>query len=219
MNGAQDLGGQMGFGAPTKEPNEPLFHGDWEKRAMAMTIACGAMGHWSIDESRHARESLHPVDYLASSYYEIWIKGLERLLARHGFVTADELARGEALTAPTPPKRVLTVDMVAGVLARGAPTDRPATAPPRFKVGDAVRTRVMHPASHTRLPRYARGKRGVVVLSHGAHVFPDANAHGGGESPGHLQTVAFSARELWGDAADPAVTVSIDAWEAYLEPA
>jgi nitrile hydratase subunit beta len=103
MNGAQDLGGQMGFGPVIPEKNEPLFHGDWEKRALALTLCAGGMGHWSIDESRHARETLHPVDYLASSYYELWIKGLEKLLTRHGFVTSEELKAGTALTPPATP--------------------------------------------------------------------------------------------------------------------
>lgn len=219
MNGAQDLGGQMGFGPINPEPDEPLFHGAWEKRAMAVTIACGAMGAWSIDESRHARESLHPVDYLSSSYYEIWIKALERLLTRHGFVTVDELAAGEAHVPPAQPKRVLTAAIVPAVLAKGGPTSREKSGQPRFGLGDKVRTIVINPAGHTRLPRYARGKTGTIERFHGAHVFPDANAHGGGENPDWLYTVAFDARELWGRDADPASTVSIDAWEAYLEPA
>lgn len=219
MNGAQDLGGQMGFGPVAPEKDEPIFHAPWEKRALAVTLACGAMGHWSIDESRHARETLHPADYLSSSYYEIWIKGLESLLQRHGFVTADELAAAAPLQPAPQPKRVLRAEMVAGVLARGGPTGRPKDGAPRFRAGDRVRTIVAHPKGHTRLPRYARGKAGVVELLHGAHVFPDTNAHGGGERPDWLYTVAFEARELWGRDADPTSMVSIDAWEAYLEPA
>ena len=120
------------------------------------------MGHWTLDESRHARESLHPADYYASSYYEIWIKGLEMLLKRHGFVTAEELAKGEALVAGTAPKRVLKAAEVPAVLARGGPCDRPVETPARFKAGDRVRTKNFNPTGHTRLPRYARGKIGVV---------------------------------------------------------
>jgi nitrile hydratase len=105
MNGAQDLGGQMGFGPVAPEIGEPLFHAAWEKRALALTLAAGAMGHWTIDESRHARESLHPVDYLSSSYYEIWTKALEVLLLRHGFVAREELASGQVSVAPTTPRR------------------------------------------------------------------------------------------------------------------
>ncbi len=219
MNGAQDMGGQMGFGPVAPEKNEPLFHAPWEKRALALTLAAGAMGRWNIDESRHARESLHPADYLSSSYYEIWIKALETLLLRHGFVTAEELSAGEARVPAAAPPRVLSAEMTPGVLARGGPTNRTKAGEPRFKPGDAVRCIVINPRGHTRLPRYARGKTGVIEAVHGAHVFPDSNAHGSGEAPDWLYTVAFEARELWGRDADPASVVSIDAWENYLEPA
>jgi nitrile hydratase len=219
MNGAQDLGGQMGFGPIRPELDEPIFHAAWEKRALAITLAAGAMGHWSIDESRHARESLHPADYLSSSYYEIWTKALAALLTRQGFVTADELVAGKALSPAPTPRRVLSAAAVPAVLAKGGPTDRAKGGAPRFKPGDRVRTIVINPAGHTRLPRYARGKVGVIELLHGAHVFPDSNAHGQGEQPDWLYTVAFNASELWGRDADPTSVVSIDAWEAYLEPA
>lgn len=219
MNGAQDMGGQMGFGPVTPEPNEPIFHGDWERKALGITLACGAFGRWTLDESRHARETLPPAEYLSSSYYEIWIKGLEKLLLRHGFVSPEELAAGEAHVPAPPPRRVLAAADVPAVLAAGSPCTRDKAGEPRFKVGDQVRTKVMHPHGHTRLPRYARGKLGVVEARHGAHVLPDANAHGAGEQPDWLYTVAFDAAELWGPDAEPASSVSIDAWEAYLEPA
>ncbi|RDJ21774.1 nitrile hydratase subunit beta [Bosea caraganae] len=219
MNGAQDLGGQMGFGPVNPEQDEPLYHAAWEPRAMALTVASGGMGHWTIDESRHARESLRPADYLSSSYYEIWIKGLSTLLERHGFLSAGEMASGEASLPPIQPKRVLKAEMVSGALAKGGPTERPAAGPQRFQPGDTVRTINMNPTGHTRLPRYARAKQGTVVLVHGAHVFPDASAHGGGEQPQWLYTVEFSGPELWGRGADPTLSVSIDAWESYLEPA
>jgi nitrile hydratase len=76
----------------------------------------------------------------------------------------------------------------------------------------------MHPRGHTRLPRYARGKRGLVHLVHGVHVFPDAHAQGLGESPQPLYSVRFEARELWGDAGEPNQSVHLDLWESYLEP-
>ena len=49
--------------------------------------------------------------------------------------------------------------------------------------------------------------------------FPTANAHGKGENPQWVYTVVFDGREIWGEDADPTLTVSIDAWESYLEPA
>jgi nitrile hydratase len=219
MNGPQDLGGQMGFGPVAPEPDEPLFHADWEKRALGITLAAGAMGHWTIDESRHARESLHPADYYSSSYYEIWIKALEVLLQRHGFVSAEELAERRKLDDGAPARRKLVASEVPAVLARGGPSDRPVETPPRFKAGDRVRTKNFNPTGHTRLPRYARAKIGTIDAVREGFVFPDTNAHGKGEHPQRVYTVVFDAAEIWGEGADPMLTISIDAWESYLEPA
>ena len=220
MNGPHDLGGQDGFGPVAPEPNEPTFHAPWERRALGVTLAAGAMGGWTIDESRHARECLRPVDYYSSSYYEIWIKALEVLLRRHGFVSEADLAAGYAVDPGAAPRRVLLGAEVAAVMARGTPYDRPATAPPAFAAGDAVRTRVMTPPGHTRLPRYARGKLGRVETVQGCFVLPDTNARGAGERPGWVYSVVIPAIELWGrEDADPLQTVAIDAWETYLEPA
>ncbi|SON56192.1 Nitrile hydratase subunit beta [Hartmannibacter diazotrophicus] len=218
MNGPHDLGGQMGFGPVAPEPDEPSFHADWEKRALGLTLSGGAMGAWTIDESRHARECIPPVAYLSASYYEIWIRALEVLLERHGFVTAEELADGHSRQAGARPARVLTADQVATVLAKGGPCDRPAETMPRFSVGDRVRARNFHPTGHTRLPRYARGRVGVVEAVQGSFVFPDDNAHGRGEDPQWVYLVTFTGAEIWGEGADPSLMISIDAWESYLEP-
>lgn len=214
MNGAADLGGMMGFG-PVVDDGQ-LFHADWERRALALTLAMGAAGRWSIDASRHARETLPPAQYLSSSYYAIWIAALERLLVSSGLVGADELAQGRPST-PGADVRAWDRADVARVLATGSRYDRGVDAPARFAVGDAVRTRVMHPEGHTRLPRYARGVTGVVERVHGAHVLPDTNAHGAGEQPQWLYTVRIDGSALWGADAEPGLTVTIEAWEGYLE--
>jgi nitrile hydratase beta subunit len=219
MNGAQDLGGQMGFGPVAPERNEPVFHADWEKRALGVTLCSGAMGYWPIDESRHARETLHPADYYTSSYYEIWIKGLEKLLLRHGFVSARDIAAGQALDGAPQPQRVLKAADVPAAMARGGPCNRPVEGEPRFNAGDRVRTRNINPEGHTRLPRYARDKVGIVEAVREGYVFPDTNAHGQGENPQRVYTVVFDGIEIWGAGSDPTLTVSIDAWESYLEPA
>lgn len=219
MNGGQDLGGMMGFGRIGFEPDEPWFHAPWERRAFGATLAMGATATWTLDESRHARESLPPGEYLTSSYYEIWLKGLEKLVLRHGLATPEELHAGRALAPPAPVRRVLKADAVAAAMAAGSPTDRASNQPPRFAEGDLVRARNQHPTGHTRLPRYVRGKHGTIERAHGVFVFPDSNAHGQGESPQWLYTVRFSGPELWGEEADPALVVSVDAWESYLEPA
>ncbi len=218
MNGPHDLGGQHGFGPVAPEANEPIFHADWEKRALGVTLSCGAFGAWNIDESRHARENIPPATYLSASYYEIWIRALETLLQRHGFVSAEELAQGVRLQEGTAPKRVLTADRVAAVLAKGGPCDRPVDTAPRFAEGARVRTRNFNPTTHTRLPRYARDRICTVETVQGSFVFPDRNAHGLGEDPQWLYTVVFDAAEIWGDGAEPGLTISIDAWESYLEP-
>lgn len=216
MNGAQDLGGMMGFGAVVPEPVRPIFHADWEPLAFALTLAMGASGEWNIDMSRHARESMDPARYLASSYYQIWLSGLERLLAERDLVGPDEIAVGRSLRHSRPLKRVLAATDVAAVLARGGPSERTGDQPAGFAVGDRVRARNMHPTGHTRIPRYCRGRIGVIEAVHGIHVFPDTNAAGKGEQPTWLYGVRFEGRELWGEETDPSLTVRIDLWEPYL---
>ena len=219
MNGGQDLGGVMGFGPVAPEADEPVFHHDWEKRVLGFTVAMGATGAWNLDRSRFARENRPPAEYLSSSYYEIWLKGVERLVVETGIVAPEEIAEGRSTGAGTALPRFLKGEDVPAALARGGPTDRPATAPARFAPGDRVRTINDHPAGHTRLPRYARGKIGTVERVHGTFVFPDTNAAGLGENPQWLYTVRFDGTELWGRSGDPTLAVSVDAWESYLEEA
>ncbi len=221
MNGVHDMGGLQCFGPVLPETDEPLFHAAWEKRALALTLAMGATGQWNIDLSRAARESLPPADYLASSYYEIWIRALEVLMQERGLVAPGECATGVAVTPGTALPRILRADQVADTLARGSPTERPASGPARFRTGDRVMARNLHPEGHTRLPRYVRGHAGTVQRVHGAHIFADS--HAGRSLPpfddtAHwLYTVVFDARALWGPHADPSAQVSVDAWEPYLE--
>ena len=219
MNGAHDMGGVHGFGAVVPEPDEPVFHADWERRVLALTLAMGATGEWTLDAARFARENRAPAEYLSKSYYQLWLAGLQQLLVERGLVAPDELAAGRSLRPATPLRRTLAAGDATGWLQRGRPTNREAPRPARFQVGDRVRAKNMHPLTHTRLPRYVRGHAGTVTRAHGCHVFPDSNAHGHGEDPQWLYTVSFPGRELWGAAADPTVTVSVDAFEPYLESA
>jgi nitrile hydratase len=217
MDGVHDMGGMDGFGKVEPEPNEPAFHAPWEGRVLAMQRSMGYAGAWHIDAARFAQEQLPPHVYLTASYYQRWALGLEKNLVDRGFAGTDELAAGHALRPGRPIARKLTPDVVKG-LSRGS-FYRQAQGPARFKPGDKVRTKNLHPATHTRLPRYARGRVGVVELVHGCHAFPDAVAIDRGDDPQWLYTVVFDGRELWGADADPSVTVSIDAFEPYLEPA
>jgi nitrile hydratase len=190
---------------------------------MAVTVAMGASGQWNIDLSRAARESLPPAIYLSSSYYEIWIRALEKLMLERGMVTPAELATGQQSTPPIQVNKVLTSETVDAALKAGSPTERPIDQPALFKVGQKVRARNMHPQGHTRLPRYVRGHVGTVVSLHGGHVFPDG--HTLHASPPFnvpvqwLYTVVFDGPTLWGEHSDPTLEVTVDAWESYLEAA
>jgi nitrile hydratase beta subunit len=230
VNGIHDLGGMHGLGLVEREANEPVFHHDWERRAFALTLAAGFLGRWNLDMSRSAREQMPPAAYLATSYYEHWLYGLEKLLADSGLVSRDEIERrvreGVSKTAvgsrPGPViggVRVLKAQDVEAVLRKARTARLDADVPPRFKPGDRVLTRNIHPSGHTRLPRYARGKRGAVEQDYGVWVFPDTHAAGQGPKPQHLYGVRFPTRELWGPAGAARGSVHLDLWDDYLEPA
>jgi nitrile hydratase beta subunit len=218
-NTIHDMGGMHGFGPVEPEPNEPVFHAAWEGRVHALQRAMGAAELWSIDGGRASLETLNPATYLASTYYQRWFLGLEKRVVSYGLVGADELAAGHSLHAAAKlPRKVTVAD------ARKAPIrgnfERASKALAKFKPGDRVRTVNINPATHTRLPRYARDKEGVVEAIRGCHVYPDSAAldvHD--ENPQWLYTVVFTGKELWGEAADPTITVSIEAFEPYLLPA
>ena len=218
MNGIHDMGGMHGFGPVEREANEPVFHAAWEARLFAIRHAMGAWGKWNIDGSRYAREIIPPAEYLRMSYYERWLAGLVTQMIDAGLVTREEVQTGRPASGARKAQPRLSPGQVEKVLAR-SPSLRDVPVVAGFKTGDRVRTRNFHPVGHTRLPRYARGKLGVVVGMHGGHVFPDSNARFEGEAPQHLYTVEFTATELWGPDGDSNGTVSIDAWESYLEPA
>ena len=220
MNGPHDLGGMHGLGPvdPEPETEEPIFHADWEKRALAVTLALGALGQWSIDTSRHARERQHPVDYLRNTYYENWMAGLETLLVEKGIVTRAELESGTA-DGPAPEAlraRVLTAERVPAVLAAGSSAECDSRSGPRFTPGDKVRVRNFHPAGHTRAPRYVRGHTGTVHAHYGSHIFPDLSSDGTKRGE-HLYCVRFEGADLWGPDAPAQEAVYLDLWDPYLD--
>jgi nitrile hydratase subunit beta len=218
MDGVHDMGGMDGFGRVVPEANEPVFHATWEGRVLAMQRAMAYAGAWQIDMSRWAQEQLPPQVYLSASYYQRWALAMERNVTERGFADADELAAGRALRQGRPIKRKLTADIAQQGMTRGS-FYRQAQAGARFKPGDRVRARNIHPPTHTRLPRYVRGRVGVVELVHGAQAFPDTVAIDHGDNPQWLYTVVFDGPELWGPDSDPTVRVSVDAFEPYLEAA
>ena len=217
MNSIHDLGGMHGFGAIDAERDEPPFHEAWEGRAGGLLEVMTFPAGFTVDRFRYLRETLRPDLYLTQTYYEQWIYIAEQLLLESGMVSAEELARGRAQA----PKRddAVRAEAVWGFLHDRTHSGRDVSDTPRFAVGQRVRARTMQPTGHTRLPRYVRGKAGSIVSYHGAHVLPDASAHGRGDTPQHLYTVRFSAPELWGERANPRDSVHLDLWESYLEPA
>ncbi len=219
MNGVHDLGGMHGFGAVRPETNEPVFHGDWEGRVLAMRRVMGAWLKSNIDAGRHFIERLPPVDYLGFTYYEKWFQALINQMLATGTIAPEELATGRkapGAAVATPP---ITLANVAKTIAPTTSYQRSIAAKPRYAPGDTVRARNINPEGHTRLPRYVRGHVGTIERDYGAHVFPDTNAHLAGEAPETLYTVRFTARELWGAARNEGDAVYLDLWESYLDPA
>ncbi len=222
MDGVHDLGGMDGFGKVKPEPEDkPPFAETWEGRVLAMTRALGQAGAWNIDFGRHGIERLPPHIYLAATYYQKWFLRNEKLCLETGLVTADELAASHASKPAKPlPGNVVQPDDIGVTLVRGS-FGREPQAPARFAIGDTVRTKNIHPKSHTRLPRFVRGHTGRIERIQGCHVFPDsaATAPRGDENPQWLYTVVFDGRDLWGPDSDPTLEVSIEAFEPYLEAA
>ncbi|MVO16113.1 nitrile hydratase subunit beta [Parasedimentitalea huanghaiensis] len=224
MTRIHDMGGRFGDGPVVPDaPDAPVFATDWHAQALAVTLACGALGQWNIDISRHARERLSPQDYTGFSYYEIWISALTGLLVERGVLTLDDLrGQGDDRSHPLA-SRMLKADAVTAMLAKGGPADRESEIAPKFSPGQAVRCR--HPGDsclvdggHTRLPAYAAGACGYVLRLHGTHVLPDSNAHDLGEAPEPLYAVRFAASELWANPENADDQVIIDLWQSYLEP-
>ena len=217
MNGVHDLGGMHGFGPVEPEANEPVFHQRWEARTHAIAKALGSCGKWNIDYGRHERELIPPAEYLRMSYYEKWLTALAGQIVKVGLVTREELESGQPAPGTSKVTPPLTVEGVHEAIFGTRPFTRDVQVAARFKLGDRVRTRNLHPAGHTRLPRYARNHVGIVRRDHGVHVFPDTNARFQGEHPQHLYSVRFEAQELWGDEASPREAVYLDLWESYLD--
>jgi nitrile hydratase len=218
MNGIHDMGGMQGMGRIEYEKDEPVFHAPWEARAFALNRAMSAWGRWNIDAARHERELIPAADYLRMAYYESWIARLIELMVKRSLVTREEIDSGKPAPASAKQTPALRADMVEQWIRQGSPANRNVEVAPRFKAGQRVRARNIHPEGHTRLPRYARGKAGAIVRDHGVFVFPDTNAHFLGENPQHIYSVRFAARELWGPPASPLDAVCLDLWESYLEP-
>ncbi|HTT86180.1 MAG TPA: nitrile hydratase subunit beta [Acidimicrobiales bacterium] len=203
MDGIHDMGGMAGFGPVVVEADEPVFHHDWERRACRLTMAAMLSGHLN-GRFRHAIERMDPAWYLASGYYEHWLVAAATGLVEAGVVGQDEL--DERLGAPYP----LAQPVRAARLARAGESSDAH----RFVVGERVRVRDIHPAGHTRAPRYVQGRRGTVVRLDGVFSVPDVEYHCDDKRFEPTYCVRFEAAELWGEDGDP---VHVDLWESYLE--
>ena len=215
MNGAHDLGGKHGHGSIDRSQTEH-FPQAWEERVFGLTLACGMLGKWNLDQSRFARERCDPAEYLASTYYQHWLHGLELLLVEKGLVTEAELKSGQS-ESETEFVAVAPAN-VDRLLAAGAPTLLPAEGAAAFCIGDSVVVERNNPSTHTRVPDYIRGCIGKVISHHGAHVFADEHSATGQRQAQHLYGVRFEASELWGEKAGARSAVYVDLFEPYLSP-
>ena len=219
MNGIHDMGGMHGLGAILPEADEPLFQEPWEARMFGITEAMTYPPGFTIDRFRFLAERMPPAAYLSQSYYERWYFICALALLETCMATTEELSTGRAARGSVRRNDAMRAGEVGSALADSGKSSRKAESPPRFALDQRVVARNMHPVGHTRLPRYARGRCGVIQRCHGPHVFADTSARGDGECPQHLYTVAFAARELWGADAAPKDKNYLDLWESYLEPA
>jgi nitrile hydratase len=218
MNGIHDMGGMQDMGPIGYAKTEPVFHATWEGRIYAISTAVQATGKLRLG-LRPPIENMSPIDYLTSSYYEKWLVSITERMVASDLITHAELASGRAEKESPKPALALSPAQAAAALYRVPPTRREVPGEALFQVGQHVRARNINPVTHTRLPRYARGKAGTIALDHGAFVFADTSAYSLGDKPQHLYSVRFSARELWGDQAAPQDAVYLDLYDDYLEPA
>jgi len=207
MDGIYDLGGMAGFGPVAAEADEPTFHEPWEATAFRLNVASiSILRAYNVDEYRHAIERMDPVHYLQARYYERVLTGVATLLVEKGVVSLGELeerAGGRFLLARPPRSNV--------------DDGRGESSKPRFSLGARVRVRDVHQPGHTRVPRYVRGRSGVVVQVAPDFTYPDANAHGLPVRREPTYHVEFAAAELWANDAEPAGSIVVDLWESYLE--
>jgi nitrile hydratase len=212
------MGGMHGMGPIQVEKNEPVFHARWEARVLAMRRAAGASGKLR-GNFRSFIESIPAADYLRMSYYEKWFTALVAQLIDSGLATRAEIESGKPAKGSVRAVPALNAADAATISFRAVPAVFHIDAAPRFQVGQRVRARNINPVSHTRLPRYARGRTGVIERTRCVQAFPDSAALSLGNKPQYVYLVRFAARELWGEQASPRDSVYIDLWDDYLEPA
>jgi nitrile hydratase len=224
MNGIHDMGGMHGFGPVVREEHEPVFHEPWEGRVYGMRVRFGAkMPAPYPGVGRTHIESIPPKTYLEMSYYERFLESLVQRAIATGVITAEELdartRRFEDDPAASVPRRddpQAVAETVEGLKTQRHPA-REGRAP-RFKQGDAVAAINISRFGHNRLPRYIRGKHGVIERVNGLHAIEDEKAYGEDPTPQTVYTVGFEGAEVWGVECEPNLRVYVELWEDYLQP-
>ena len=213
MNGIHDMGGMQGLGEIGYVENETGFHEPWEVRLFALVRAL------RTGSLRTGIEVIPASDYLRMSYYERWYSAFIARIIERGFVTSAEVDSGRA--DPTSAKETpgLTPEIAREYISVTPKEERDIELAPQFNVGESVLGRNINPTTHTRMPRYTRGKMGIVERDRGIFNLPDSELSSGEPKPQHVYLVRFTGQELWGDAAPTNDSVYIDLWEDYLEPA
>jgi hypothetical protein len=87
MNGIHDMGGMDGFGPIEVEADEPVFHEDWERRVFGFVMTT----RYTMEHFRHSIERMPPAEYLRTSYFEHWLRGVETVLIENGKLTEAEI--------------------------------------------------------------------------------------------------------------------------------
>jgi nitrile hydratase len=217
VNGIHDMGGMHGLGEIGYERDDPAFHAAWEVRVHALVTALAAYGKWRA--LRPEIEAIPATDYLRMSYYERWLTALVESVAKSGLASRAEIERGTAergIERSAPALKTGTARAAALAMPR---TELAANIEPRFRIGHRVRGANLNPPTHTRMPRYTRGKVGIVERDRGVFALPDTDTYFGDPKPQHVYLIRFTARELWGAGASARDAVYIDLWQDYLEPA
>jgi nitrile hydratase len=218
MNGIHDMGGMHGMGPIEYTKDEMMFHAPWEGRVHAMVSAVRAADKLQLG-LRPPIENIPAADYLRMSYYERFLTSIIEGMVESDLVTRAEIENGRPDRASVGAPLAVSPEGALKALFAVPATRRNLPVAARFQTGQKVRARNINPVTHTRLPRYARGKPGTIERDHGVWVFADTVAYSLGEKPQHVYSVRFSARELWGEQAAPQDAVYLDLYDDYLEPA
>jgi nitrile hydratase beta subunit len=216
MDGVHDLGGVQGFGPIEIDDDLRPFKHDWEGRMWGINEAVAGDPGWTLDWWRHVREVIVPLDYLMRPYFDQWAQIYAALLINSGLATLEEVVQGKPRNAESVGASPMSADEVRAASGHTESFRRDTGAKPIFGVGQAVIVRSQAAAGHTRLPRYVRGRPGLVHVYRGIYVLPDAKALGREEAE-PLYTIAFQAGDLWPEAAGRRDRVFVDLWESYLE--